>query len=245
MVSKKIGVLSSTVVTYVMVGLLIVGAYFIGVYKTKSEVISQPPVFSDQAGDEYVGDEFEAPTVLSDEDWSAIVDGAVTMGSSDAPATIVEFTDFQCPFCAKYNDETFSQIVDNYIENGDVFYVFRDLPLSFHPNAISAAIAARCAGKQGDYIGMRDALFENQEEWSAEEDTTASFVTYASGLGLDSNLFSSCLNDKSVADDVDFDSELAGQVGANGTPAFFINRSFMSGAQPYANFEEMIEDLIE
>ena len=88
------------------------------------------------------------------------------LGSANATITLIEFTDYQCPFCSRHFNQTYEQIKKDYIDTGKVKFYLRDFPLGFHPNAQKAAEAARCAGDQGKYWEMHDALFKNQSEWS-------------------------------------------------------------------------------
>jgi protein-disulfide isomerase len=168
-----------------------------------------------------------------------------SIGSPDAPVTIVEYTDFECPYCYRYFIETYPQIKENYIDTGLVRYVFKDLPLtSIHPRAGAAAFAARCAGDQGVFIGMHDTLFTQQAEWAAAQDIDsllAFFNGYAEELGMDTAVFTDCLLTGNHQSAIMADLQEAVGFGIQGTPAFFINDTFLSGAQPYAEFERIIE----
>ena len=136
-----------------MVVALIGAAFALGMMWGKVQVYEKGGmVGSDTQGivDELI--EPEEVVELGEEAWNSIlVDPAYAMGDESAPVTIVEFTDYECPFCKRYVDETLSQIKTNYIDTGKVRYLVRDLPLSFHSNAKAAAVAARCAGDQGQY----------------------------------------------------------------------------------------------
>ena len=104
---------------------------------------------------------------VSDELWQQLLDNpAASKGPDDAAVTLVEYTDYQCPFCQRHFQQTSGLIEENYVDNGKIRYITKDLPLSFHPNAHAASQAARCAGDQGKYWEMHDALFENQQSWS-------------------------------------------------------------------------------
>ncbi len=170
------------------------------------------------------------------------IEGAYAMGDPNAPVVIVEFTDFQCPFCARHHSQTLPQIVANYVEAGLVYYVFRDFPLtSIHPQAVQAAEAARCAGDQGAFFAMYDRLFATQRSWSGRTDAAALFVEYAIDLGLNTTKFMTCLESQQHQTAVFADLELGSRLGVNGTPAFFINGYPLSGAQPYSTFVEAID----
>jgi protein-disulfide isomerase len=159
---------------------------------------------------------------------------------------IIEYTDFQCPYCSRHFQQTFYQIKENYIDKGLVYYIFKDFPLTnIHPQAVKAAEAARCAGAQGSYFEMHEKLFASQADWSGSSDEFQLFVDYAQGLGLDTAGFTSCLESGQYEDDVLKDLDEGAQLGVNGTPAFFINGHSMSGAQPYAIFEQAINQFLE
>ena len=153
-------------------------------------------------------------------------------GPADAPITIVEFADFECGFCSRAGS-VLDQVVARF--PGKIRIVYRDFPLSFHPNAKPAAIAARCAGAQGKFWEMHDALFAQQGGLGE-----ALYLSEARRLGLDLEPFESCLRTPATGAAVDQDFREGQQVGVSGTPAFFINGIELSGAQPPEAFEEII-----
>tara|TARA_Y100000310_G_scaffold309978_1_gene354646 strand:+ start:2122 stop:3732 length:1611 start_codon:yes stop_codon:yes gene_type:complete len=163
-------------------------------------------------------------------------DDDTVKGDPNAPVTIVEFSDYECPFCGKFYDDTYALLVENYIDTGIAKLAFRDFPLSFHPEAEGAAIAAECAGEQDAYFGMHDLLFENQESLSSEL-----YLALAEELELDLVEFNTCLDDPAMADEVAADMADGSSFGVSGTPAFFINGELISGAQPYEAFVAAIE----
>lgn len=172
-------------------------------------------------------------------------DNAYSVGDPDAPITIIEYTDFQCPFCARHFQQTYPQLKEQYIDTGIVRYVFKDFPLSsLHPQAQISAEAARCAGAQGDYVGMHDALFAYQGEWSGQPNVNDFFVQYATDLGLDGNAFRTCLDGRTYQTAVTADFNEARQLGLMGTPSFFINGYFFSGTLPLDTFSQVIEQLL-
>ncbi|MBE2235473.1 MAG: thioredoxin domain-containing protein [Anaerolinea sp.] len=166
-------------------------------------------------------------------------------GSPDAAVTIVEYSDYQCPFCSRWVGETYPALLEQYIDTGKVRIEFRDFPLdSLHPNAHLAAVAARCAGAQGDYWGMHDRLFGKQNEWSSLADPSETFQSYAGEMGLDTAAFLACLSsgefDAAIAQDLQ-----AGQAaGISGTPSFLINGNLVVGAQPLAAFQQALDTLL-
>ena len=172
-------------------------------------------------------------------------EGAYSIGAADAPVVIVEFTDYQCPFCSRHFLETFPQIKANYVDTGQVRYVYLDFPLtSIHPQAQAAAEAARCAGDQDAYLPMHDMLFARQSEWGGRADAATVFAGFAQELGLDVNVFDECLDGRVHEAAVLADLEKGVALGVDGTPAFFLNGNFLSGAQPYEVFQQAIENLL-
>lgn len=184
--------------------------------------------------------------VLEGDDWKQLLDKpAATMGKKSAKVVMVEFTDYQCPFCEQAFQQTFPQIKKDYVDSGKVFYVLRDMPLSFHPNAKPGALAARCAGEQNKYVEMHDTLFGKQSEWVNETDVKDKFVGYAKDLGLNVGKFTSCYTDKKYEKDVDADIALAGKVGVTGTPTFFIDGKEVVGAQPVGVFTAALDEALK
>jgi protein-disulfide isomerase len=173
-------------------------------------------------------------------------------GDPDAPVTIVEFSDFQCPFCARFFQQTLPLIEENYIETGKVKLVYRDLPLaSIHPNAIPSHIAAECADDQGKFWEYLDILFENQSLWNrlGLDELKNIFKQYADDLELDAVSYDSCLDSSYIVDEINDDLVAARALGATGTPTFFIGTekdgyTKITGAQPFAVFQKNIEDLL-
>ncbi len=158
-------------------------------------------------------------------------------GSNNAPVTIVEFSDFQCPFCARFYFQTLPLIEEKYIKTGKVRFVYRDFPLStIHPHAQKAAEAAECADEQGKFWEYHNKLFENQNALDV-----SSLKQYAKDLGLDMVKFNNCLDSGIMASEVQKDFSDGTSYGVSGTPTFFINGIQIVGAQPYSTFEQVIE----
>jgi len=182
----------------------------------------------------------EPAEVLGAEDFNKITSGgAAVKGEENAVITIVEFSEYQCPYCKRYVDETYSQLWKEY---GDkIRYVFHDYPLPFHSHAQKMAEVARCAGDQGKYWEMHDLLFKNNETWSSKEDVSADIKSYAQQLGLDLEEFNNCLDSGKYTQTVKDDMALGQAVGVQGTPTFFINGKRLVGAQPFASFKAIID----
>lgn len=188
---------------------------------------------------------------------TASVDDDPVLGDKNAPITLIEFSDYECPFCKRYFDQTFTQIKTKYIDTGKVKLVFRDLPLSFHdPMATKEAVAANCARKQGGdsvYFKYHDEIFKRTTSNGNGLDDQK-IRTIATDIGLNLGQFESCLQDKSMEDEVKKDLADAGQAGATGTPTFIIGKSskdgkvegsLVVGAQPFSAFEAVIEPLLK
>lgn len=171
-------------------------------------------------------------------------------GSKNAPVTVVEFSDFQCPFCARFYQQTYSQLLETYVDTGKVKFVYKDMPLdNLHPNARPAHIAAECADEQGKFWEYHNVLFEKQSEWQRlpTADLQTTLNQYATDLGLQSASFESCMKSPQIADEVNKDALDAARYGATGTPTFFIGNEKdgfvkLVGAQPFAAFQAAIED---
>ena len=170
-------------------------------------------------------------------------------GNPDAPITIVEFSDFQCPFCAKFHETTLPQLEQNYIQTGKVNFVYRDFPIQgIHPNAAPAALASECADDQGKFWEMHDMIFEGQQVWKdlPISQSVALYKQYASELGLDSSEFDSCLDSGKHLEEIQNDLNDGRMYGVSGTPGFFVGNEDIgftpiSGAQPYSTFQRVID----
>lgn len=178
----------------------------------------------------------------------ADVDDDAVKGDADATVTLIEFTDYQCPFCSRHYEQTLPSIIKDYVDTGKVKYVVRDFPLSFHGNAHKAAEATECAGEQGKFWEMHDKLFEAQGEWSNLSDASTKFKEYAKALNLSSS-FDSCLDTGAMAAEVDADLADGSASGVNGTPGFWIvsddgQSKSVSGAYPYETFKAAFDSML-
>src|SRR3989344_6120600 len=142
-----------------------------------------------------------------------LVDDDPYLGKKDAPLVMVEFSDFQCPFCARFRQQAFDQIKQQYVDTGKVKFVYRDFPLeSIHPTARKAAEASECADEQGKFWEYHDKIFEDQTALSLD-----SLKQWAKDLGLDANKFNTCLDSNKYADEVTKDLDDATKSGGRGT----------------------------
>lgn len=154
-------------------------------------------------------------------------------GPADAPVTIIQFAEFQCPYCGKAR-QTLQEVERAY--EGRVRFVFRDFPLGFHEYAVPAAIAANCAEPQGKYWAVHDKLMENQRAL-----TDADLERVAQEVGLDLAAWNACRKEPGREDEVRKDMAEGSAVGVEGTPAFFVNGVFLNGAQPFETFRAIID----
>ena len=172
-------------------------------------------------------------------DMKALADNDPVLGDPNAPITIIEFSDFQCPFCGRFYSQTELQLIDDYVKTGKVRIIYRDFPLSFHPEAEPAALAAECANEQGKFWEFHDKVFVDQDSMSI-----AQYKKWAQELGLNTGQFNSCLDSKKYLAEVQKDFSDGAAAGVSGTPTFFINGQNIVGAQPYAAFKSLIDSLL-
>ena len=159
--------------------------------------------------------------------------GAASLGPQDASVTIVEFTDYQCPFCGKVHP-TVKKLLDEYPD--DLRVVMKHNPLPIHPLAPGAAKAAIAAGKQGKFWEMHERIFANQRKLG-----DADLRAHATALGLDLEQWDKDRASSEVAAVIASDQAEARRLGSTGTPAFFVNGRYLSGAQPYEVFKQRID----
>ena len=165
------------------------------------------------------------------------------LGNKDAKVTMIEFSDFQCPFCKRFYDETFAQLKKDYIDTGKVKFAFRHQPLEIHPNAPKAGEAAECANDQDKFWEYHDILFEQFDSWINEppETLTVKLAGFATQLGLDENAFTLCVDSGKYTEKVAADTQAGIAAGADATPTFFINGQPLVGAMPYQTFKTILD----
>lgn len=234
---------------------LIVAAFFVGSLYSKVQLLEKGAVqgtINNQQPAQAAAPQPQQPTK-----GMASVDDDPVLGDKDAPVTIVEFSDYECPFCKRHFDQTLPQIIKDYIDTGKVKLVYRDFPLSFHdPMATKEAVAANCARDQGGdekYFEFHDEMFTRTTS-NGNGLSDDKIQTIASDLGLNISSFSSCLEDSSQTDEVKKDIADGTAAGASGTPTFIIGKTtangeidgdLVVGAQPYAAFQAVIDPLLE
>lgn len=145
-------------------------------------------------------------------------------GQSSAPVSWITFSDYQCPFCAKLENDAVASVKSNYVSTGKVKLYWKDMPLSGHDKAKTAAIAARCANEQGKFWEMHGKIFTNQNSWSSTDASKVktTFEGYASAIGLDSTKFSSCLSTNTYDTQISKDTNDAKSAGVSGTPGVLV-----------------------
>jgi protein-disulfide isomerase len=177
-------------------------------------------------------------------------DGAPTKGKADAPVTMVEFADFQCPFCSRFASDTLQQLVKNYVDTGKIKFVYKEYSLPFHSNSQPAAMAAECANEQGKFWPMHDKLYTTQTTWENQDAATVkkTFKEYGVSLGLNAASFNSCLDSNKYSDKIQKQISEGSQYGVSGTPTFYIGNqksgyTQIVGAQPLPSFEQLIKQV--
>jgi protein-disulfide isomerase len=178
------------------------------------------------------------------------VSGNPMLGNPEAPLTLIEFSDYQCPYCRRFFETTLPALKTEYIDTGKLRYIFRAFPLDrLHPQARKAAEAAHCAQEQGQYWAMHDLLFQHQKALQLEQ-----LQAYARRLGLDSSTFAACLEEAKYASEVQKDIEDGAAAGVQRTPSFFLGKTStsdtmqgisLSGARPITVFRQAIERLLD
>lgn len=184
--------------------------------------------------------------VTEPEPVEASEDDDAFLGGENAQVVVIDFSDYQCPFCKKFYTNIFPEFKKDFLDTNKVKYVYRDFPLNIHPPANNAAQAAECAGDQNSYWEMHDLLFEKQSDWGSAAELNETLIGYAVELGLNKTTFSSCLNDEKYKEEVEKDRDDALASGARGTPTLFVNGKITRGVpQSYESFKALIENELE
>lgn len=197
--------------------------------------IAQATQSADQAAAQNAGTQGQVNIPKQVKRYDVGIDGNPVLGSAQAPITIVEFSDYQCPYCQQWQQQVLPQLQEKY---GDkVRLVYRDFPLyGTHPEAEAAAEAANCAGAQNKYWEYHNLLFSGQNPLGAD-----TYAAYAKNLSLDTTAFQKCLTDHTYLQEVKNDYDVASKIGVRSTPTFFINGLAVVGAQPVDVFEQIID----
>lgn len=230
-------------IVYLLFFLLIISSFLIGVLFTQVQYLKNGNGSVAGINDTIIGDGNNAPqqpTGPVDVDEGHLP----LLGNKDAKVTVVEFSDFQCPFCEQLFTESLGQIKKDYVDTGKIKFAYRHYPLTdLHPNAQKAAEASECANEQGNFWDYHDQLFQNQADWEGLDSAGAleKFVEYANTLGLNGESLRQCVTSGSMAANVKKDLDAGDKAGVDGTPATFINGMLISGAVPYEDIKAEIE----
>jgi protein-disulfide isomerase len=166
----------------------------------------------------------------------------ISLGRDDAPITIYEFADFQCPHCAEFVWKVEPLIRDSLVNTGKVRYVFYEFPVGFKWSVLSAR-SGRCAQEQGKFWPYHDLLYARQSEWAFEKDPAALFAQYARQVGLDAGKFESCVRSNQYVKEVSESSQLGQSLGVQGTPTIFVNGRKMDTPSNYRDFENQVRSM--
>ena len=168
-----------------------------------------------------------------------VQEGDQVLGSPSAPVTFVEFGDFQCPFCGRFYQTTEKQLIDKYVKTGQVKLIWRDFAF-LGQESFDAAVAARCAGEQGKFWEYHNYLFENQKGENEGAFSVVNLKNFARALNLETAQCNSCVDSQKYLSAVENETALGRELGVNGTPSSFINGAHITGAVPFAQFEQII-----
>lgn len=251
--NEKISIKKSTFNGLIIsiIGIAIIATFFAGVYVSNfdSNQVSEEELQEAISKLELKLLQNQLPTGQPTPIVKISADDDPVIGDPNAPISIIEFSDFQCPFCARFHIQTLPSILEEYVDQGKVKLIFRDFPIqNIHPNALPASVAAECANEQGKFKVMHDKLFDNQKEWSGLETANAMslFSQYALEMELEQEVFDSCLTNGKYIEEIRNDLNDGRTYGVSGTPGFFIGNDQvgyveLKGAQPFESFKKVID----
>src|SRR2546421_12444841 len=186
-----------------------------------------------------------SPAAAAPRDSDAVkADLARIQGSPTAPIWVIEVSDFQCPFCKQWHDQTYTAFRDQYVKTGKVRLAYVNFPLASHVYAWPAAESAMCAGAQGKFWPMHDALFGTQARWEAMSTPMAVFDSRAQANGLDMTRWRDCVSSGKMRPLIEADHDRAARAGANATPSFMIGDKILTGAQPLPELQRVIDSAL-
>ena len=174
------------------------------------------------------------PAPVADQPLEVDIDDDAMLGPEDAPITVIEFSDYNCPYCQKFHEETFQALLDAY--PGQIRFVYRDFPITSQ-ESFRAAQASECADEQGAFWEFHDALFTGSAGLGMQ-----AYQQYAEELGMDVEELTTCIEEERFASEVEADARYAAEIGVTGTPTFFINGIPLVGAQPLSRFTQVIDN---
>jgi len=169
---------------------------------------------------------------------------ARSMGRPDAPVTVYEMSDFQCPYCRQFTLTTLPVIERDFIKTGKVRWVFVNFPLTnLHKNAVAAAQIAMCAARQHKFWPVHDRLYENQPQWAPLDQPWTALIALADSSGVQHDSLVACLSSRATMDEITRDAQGAARAGATGTPTFYIEGGLADGAIPPADFSQILDSV--
>lgn len=171
-------------------------------------------------------------------------DLARIQGSPNAPLWVIEVSDFQCPYCKQWHDQTYNAFIDQFVKTGKVRLAYVNFPLAIHSHAWPAAEAAMCAGAQNKFWAMHDSLFASQGRWESVADPTPVFDSLARATGIDTTKWRDCVNSGKMKALIKADHDRAEQAGASATPSFMIGDKLLTGAQPLSDLQVVIDSAL-
>lgn len=243
----RISSLPSISFTQILVVLLLVETFFLGSFYTKVQSLEKSGGTAkvEAQGNTQVPTGGNQPNQTPPSGQRVEVDPGhlPVKGDPNAKVTLVEFSDFQCPFCEKLYTDTMPSIIKEYVDTGKVKLAFRHYPLPFHQNAQKTGEASECANDQGKFWEMHDKLFDTQKEWESQSatDLIQTLSGYAAELGLDTAAFDSCLSSDKYKNAVTDDMNEGAKVGVSATPTVYVNGIPVVGAESFAVFKQTID----
>lgn len=222
--------------TPVLMGLLLVAAFLLGMLVTKVQYLSgtaaPTPAGQQQAGAQ--------PSVAPGTPVNVSVGNLPVMGNKDAKVKVIEFADFQCPFCEQWFKNVEPSIINDYVKTGKIAFYWRDYAF-LGQESNDAANAARCANEQGKFWDFHDYLYNHQGQENSGTFSKDNLKKFAADMGLNTDQFNSCIDSDKFSKDVQTDLSDGQKAGVNGTPTVFVNGVAIVGAQPYSAFKSAID----
>lgn len=237
----KLNLLKSAPMNPILVILLLVAAFVIGSLFTKVQYMEKNQTTLSQGQNTNTPTSSPLPTRPTKLTVSA--GHLPLLGNQNAKVTIIEFSDFQCPFCRMFYEQTLPQIKKEYIDTEKVKLAYRHYPLSFHPMSMPSALASECANEQIRFWDYHDKLFEEQKKLGqgTVQYTTDDIKEWAQDIGLNTDQFNSCLDTEKYKVQIQKDIDEANSAGVNSTPTFSVNGEIVDGARPFADFKAAID----
>lgn len=182
-----------------------------------------------------------APATEADSALNRAADHARVEGSATAPLWVVEISDFQCPFCREWHDQSYQAIKSEYVDSGKIRFAYINFPLSIHKNAWPAAEAAMCAAAQGKFWPMHDSLFASQSRWENAANPEPALDSVAASVGVSRDAYGTCVTQHQMRSLIQADIDRANESGVTATPTFIIGTAKITGAQPLDQFRAVVD----